>query len=179
MSYYWEVLQWQRDVARSLLLMTLWFTSWIHWAHCEHHVQFSNPLVYSTFFFLNLEKQDTPPSEGLQSIFWILVPDGSASCCRISWNAGFFFLFWTSAIKRHPSGGCKAFNSSDVLHRGIPVEGSSGEAEMRRRRRGAAGRARSFMLSEGSAVGIWLKCPPGRWVFGGLPGASTWEETLG
>lgn len=146
MKYYCEWLQWQRDVSWSLLLMTLWFSSWIHWAHCEHHVQFFIPLVYSTFFFSWTWKQGTAPSEELQSVFWILVPDGLAACCRISWNAG-FFLVLNLCDKEKPERGCKAFNSSNVLHRGIPEEGSSGETGKRRRHLGAAGRARSFMLS--------------------------------
>lgn len=103
------------------------------------------PLSSIRRVFPELGNKTVHRTKELWSMFWILVPDGSAPCCRISWNAGFFVLKLRD--KEKPKCGCEAFNSSDVLHRGIPEEGSSGEPETRRTHVGAAGRARSFMSS--------------------------------
>lgn len=131
------------DVANSVLLMTLWSSSFIHRADCEHHVQFTPP---SSILHLLSELGNKTPHRA-KSFNQSFGSWSRMNRLRAAESAEIRDFVLNLCDKEKPERGCKAFNSSDVLHRRIPEEGSSGEPETRRRHLRAAGRACSFMLS--------------------------------
>lgn len=135
------------DVANSVVLLTLWSSSFIHQADCEHHVQFfffsSTP---SSILHLLSELGNKTPHRA-KSFNQSFGSWSRMNRLRAAESAEMRDFVLNLCDKEKPERGCEAFNSSDVLHRRIPEEGSSGERETRRRHLRAAGRACSFMLS--------------------------------